>query len=136
MDLSILVAASRPPGGPRKPSLTDLDHITGRPRNVAADTSLTQGVNNSPRLDDLARPRNDSKMSLSNTRYPNYKKNSDRLPDFTLNYLELMDSCMDNITNKSALMGGNPFNMGSYNPISRGMKGVFKETRLPKYKNV
>jgi len=29
MDLGVLVAASRPAGGPRQPSLTDLDHITG-----------------------------------------------------------------------------------------------------------
>jgi hypothetical protein len=29
MDLGVIVAASRPPGAPRQPSLTDLDHITG-----------------------------------------------------------------------------------------------------------
>jgi len=58
-----------------------------------------------------------------------------------LNYLELMDSCMDNLTNKSNLIGcGNPFNMGGSTLFNHGVsraatKGVFKETRLPKYKN-
>ena len=53
MDLGVLVAASRPPGGPRQPSFTDLDHITGtggghalhfNHRNVAGETSYTQGL--------------------------------------------------------------------------------------------
>ena len=88
-------------------------------------------------MEELARPRNDSKMSLSHTRYQNIKKNSDRLPDFTLNYLELMESCMDNLTNKSNALGGNPFSMGQMTiHQARATRGVFKETKLPKFKNV
>lgn len=68
MDFGVLIAASRPPGGPRQPSLSDLDHIADpHRRNNANDISQTQqGYSQSPRLLELARPRNESKMSLSN----------------------------------------------------------------------
>jgi len=104
MDLSILVAASRPSGVPKPPPLpsltADLDHITGPNIKRNHDPIHFTAQNNSPRLEELSRPRNtQSKMSLGHVRESQQmKKNSDRLPDFTLNYLELIDSCMDNLT--------------------------------------
>jgi hypothetical protein len=48
-----------------------------------------------------------------------------------------MESCMDNLTNKSNALGGNPFSMGQMTiHQARATRGVFKETKLPKFKNV
>lgn len=62
------------------------------------------------------------------------KKNSERLPSFTVNYLELMDQCMENLKHKKSGNIGNPFVMvSSWMNQPQASRGVFKETRVPKY---
>lgn len=58
---------------------------------------------------------------------------TDRLPTFTLNYLELMDECMQNLSYKSSLAGsGNPIALAATQvTLPQATRGVFKEARAP-----